>query len=608
MQSSPTAKTDRGHHDSLNLDEPTIGLVRTQLDKILNSRGFVRSERMIRFLRFAVEQMIQRREEVLKEHLIGVEVFDRKPSYDAGADPIVRVEARRLRTKLRDYYQEEGRNDPIWIEFPVGRYAPVFSWSGSPPIPAIPDHPARNSRPAGNAIAVLPFVNLSSDRGNEYFSDGLTEEIINALTRLKGMYVVARTSAFQFKGKSYDIRNLREQLNVQTVLEGSVRKAGKRLRIAVQLIDASNGYHLWSETYDREMKDVFVLQEEISRSIVAALKPRLDTDTGIFRFRRSGENLEAYHLYLKGRFHCGKRTEEGLLKSVEYFQKAIQASPDYAIAYAGLAEAFSLLGIKGLSLPNEVMPKAKAAALKALEIDDQVADAHTSLGFVKSTYDWEWGEAGRHYERALEINPGNAEAHHWYGSDYLTPLGRLDEALSEMRQAQFLDPLSLVINSAMGFVLISKRQYEEAIEHFKKLFELDPHYYRIHTGLGRAYAGRGLLDEALAHFKKARSSSGDIPYVTGILAHCHTLRGENKEARKLLTELLDLSKRRYIPSTTFALIYAGLNEVDRAFEWLDLAFQKREGPLVYVNVYPTYDCLRSDPRFISLVKRMRLAT
>ena len=598
-----TASTVRSRGDPFSLDERTIDLVRTQLSRILDSRGFRRSDRMIRFLRFAVEQMIQRREQVLKEHLIGVEVFDRKPSYDAGADPIVRVEARRLRAKLKGYYEEEGCNDPIWIEFPVGGYAPIFRWSDSPtPSP----EPGSASRSRGKAIAVLPFVNFSADRGNEYFSDGLTEELINALTRLKGMCVVARTSAFQFKGKAYDIRKLGEQLNVQTVLEGSVRKADKRLRIAVQLIDVQDGYHLWSETYDREMKDVFSLQEEISHSIVAALKPRLVSDTGTFCFRRSGENLEAYHLYLKGRFHCSKRTEEGIHKSIEYYQRAIQTSPDYASAFAGLAEAFSLLGHKGLSLPKEVMPKAKAAALRALEMDDQVADAHVSLGFVKSTYDWEWEEAGRHYERALEINPGNAEAHHWYGSDYLTPLGRLDEAWSEMQQAQFLDPLSLVINSAMGFVLISKRQYDEAIEHYKRLFELDPHYYRIHTGLGRAYAGKGMLEEALAHFRKARSSSGDIPYVTGILAHCHALMGEDKEARKLLAELLNLSKKRYVPSTTLALIYAGLNELDGAFEWLEMAFRKREGPLVYINVYLTYDCLRSDPRFCSLVRRIGL--
>ncbi|PYV44329.1 MAG: hypothetical protein DMG06_06885 [Acidobacteria bacterium] len=415
--------------------------------------------------------------------------------------------------------------------------------------------------------------------------------------------MVARTSAFQFKGRAYDIRKLGEQLNVQTVLEGSVRKAGERLRITAQLINVSDGYHLWSESYERKMEDVFAVQEEISNAIVNALKPFCQEEPSVVR--RASENLEAYHLFLKGRFHNRKRTEGGLKRAIEFFHQATEIDPNYAAAYAGLAESFSLLAHKGLFWPREVMPKARTAALKAIALDGQVSEAHMALGFVKSVYEWKWEKAECHYQQALQVaSYGNAEAHHWYSSDYLAPLGRLDEALQQMLHAQFVDPLSHLINSSLGFVLIMRREYDRTIDHYRKCLELDSSYYHFYTGLGRAYAQKGMLDRALECFVKGKELSGDLPYITGVIAHCHAMMGRFSQAEKLLGELLLLAQERYIPSTTLALVYSGLNNLDEAFRWLERAFAERECSLVYLNVYPTYDNLRQDPRFHALIDRI----
>lgn len=585
--------------------KPTVDTIRRQLERILASEGFARAERMSRFLRFIVEQTLLGRGDQLKEYVIGVEVFDRKGSFDPRTDPVVRGEARRLRSKLKEYYDAEGQNDLLRVVLAKGSYVPRFENASftKPAFETTTAPAAAMYRP--KAIAVLPFINLSADNENEYFSDGLTEEIIHALGKVKGMSVVARTSVFQFKGRAYDIRKLGEQLNVQTVLEGSVRKAGERLRITAQLINVLDGYHLWSETYERKMEDVFAIQEEISNAIVNALKPICQEELPLVR--RAYENLEAYHLFLKGRFHSRKRTEEGLKRAIEFFHQATEIDPDYAAAYAGLAESFSLLAHKGLFWPRDVMPKARNAALKAIALDDQVSEAHMALGFVESAYDWEWEKAEHHYQQALQVaSYGNAEAHHWYSSDYLAPLGRLDEALEQIQHAQFVDPLSHLINSSLGFVLIMRREYDRTIDHYRKCLELDPSYYHFYTGLGRAYAQQGMLEKALDFFLKGKELSGDLPYITGVIAHCHAMMGRFSQAEKLLGELLLLAQERYIPSSTLALVYSGLNKMDEAFRWLERAFAERESSLVYLNVYPTYDILRQDPRFHALVGRMGL--
>jgi TolB-like protein/Tfp pilus assembly protein PilF len=582
--------------------------VRGQLEKVLVSEAFARADRMSRFLRFIVEETLQGRGAQLKEYLIGVEVFDREGSYDPRTDPVVRGEARRLRSKLMEYYEQEGRQDPVRIHLPKGSYAAVFeaSAAGRAEEQTVPI----TTRPApadSKSIAVLPFLNLSPNPENEYFSDGLTEEIIHALGKVNGMSVVARTSVFQYKGKAYDVRQIGEQLHVRTVLEGSVRKSGERLRVTAQLVNATDGYHLWSETYDRSMVDIFAIQEELSSAIVTTLRQYWPGPAELPPVRRPSSNLEAYHVYLKGRFYLQKRTEEGIRRGIEFFEQAIKMEPGFADAYAGLAECFSLLTHKGLEMPRNVMPKAKSAALKAIALDDRVSEAHIALGFVRSTYDWEWEEAEQHYLQALQTEShAKAEAHHWYASDFLTPLGRLDEALYHIQQAQFLDPLSHLANSSLGFVRIVRREYDLAIDHYRKCLELEPDYYHFHTLLGRAFAQKGDLDQALKCFERGREFSGDLPYVRGILAHCYALMGKKQEAESLLAELLKLSKQRYVSSMTLALVYIGLGRFEEALQCIEKAYQVMEGPLVLLNVYPTYDPIRSHPRCQEMIRNMGL--
>ena len=369
--------------------------VRTQLRKILSSSTFARSERLARFLTFTVEQTLGGRGENLKEFVIGVEVFDKNEKYDPRMDPIVRVEARRLREKLRKYYETEGHDDALYIDFPTGAYVPLVKTREA----------AGVSKPAAtraeNAIAVLPFVNLSSEQENEYFSDGLTEELINALTKVEGLRVVAWSSAFQLKGKARDIRRIAEQLRVRAVLEGSVRRTADRLRITAQLVDTTDGHYLWSETYERAIKDVFSIQDEISSAIVGALRIKLTGSAGRSLITRYTENLQAYHLYLKGRFYWNKRTEEDFYKALGFFEQAIQIDPNYAPAYAGMADSYIMLGEHGSVPALSIMRKARATASRALEIDPSLAEAHVSLGSVAGLYEWNWRESEQHFRRAL---------------------------------------------------------------------------------------------------------------------------------------------------------------------------------------------------------------
>jgi serine/threonine-protein kinase len=460
---------------------------------------------------------------------------------------------------------------------------------------------ARTDEAAEPSIAVLPFANMSGDPENEYFSDGISEEIINALTRLRGLRVAARTSSFAFKGRDLDIKEAGERLGVAAVLEGSVRQSGKQLRVTAQLVNVADGYHLWSERWDREIDDVFAVQDEIAGAIADRFKVALTTP-GTPLVKPPTANLDAYQCYLKGRHLWSRRTQAGLEQAVEYFQQAIKGDPDYALAYSGLADTYLLLGSYRLIPREEAHANAKAAAMRALELDDTLAEAHTSMGQVLRTErDWEGEE--REYRRAIELNPSYATAHQWY-STLLAALGRMDEAVREVRRAQELDPLSHAIGVTVAIVLDLARDVDGALRELKKTLELEPEFTSAIAFSGYVYAQRGCFDEALEANDRMLERFG--PGFGGITAHraaIFALRGDTDAAR----ELLDQAIAEDADAGHVAFIWTALGEYDRAFEWLDRAVDENSWFVFHLKVHHGLDPLRSDPRFDRLLERMGLS-
>jgi TolB-like protein/DNA-binding winged helix-turn-helix (wHTH) protein/Tfp pilus assembly protein PilF len=465
----------------------------------------------------------------------------------------------------------------------------------------VPD--GKSTKPS---VVVLPFVNLSSEKDQEYFSDGLTDELINALSKLEGLNVVARTSAFKFKGKAEDVRRVGALLNVGLVLEGCVLKAEDKLRVTAQLVSVSDGYLVWSGSYEREVKDVFAIQEEIAQAIVRTLQIKFTDEKGGPLVKRYTEDLQAYNLYLTGCFFRDKRTEEGFQKSIQYFEQAIAKDPQYALAYAGMAYSYFLLGNLSVSPPKDIMPKAKAAAMAALAIDPKLAAAYPALGRIESEYDLNWTAAEQDFKHAIEFNPGYSTAHHWY-SIYLVFMGRLDEALTEAQRAQELDPLSLMICANLGWVLFQRRQYGDAIDQLQRTIEMDSTFYSAHLYLGRAYTHSGNLAQAIVELEKAWQLEKN-PLILGYLGLAHAKAGHTAEAHRLLAKLLELRAHRFIRPSSLAEIYIGLGDKDRAFEWLEMACADERACCVLnlLKVDPLFDSLRPDSRFTALLEKVGL--
>jgi len=455
-----------------------------------------------------------------------------------------------------------------------------------------------------NSIAVLPFSDLSPEKDQEYFCDGLSEEIINALTKIKDLRVVARTSAFSFKGEKMDVREIGQKLNAETVLEGSVRKAGNRLRITSQLINVVDGYHLWSEKYDRDLEDIFAIQDEVTLAIVDRLKGKLLGGEKAELTRRHTDNLEAYNLYLKGRHLLREMTKESLKKGIECLQKAIEIDPGYPMAYIGTASYYNNLGFYHFHPPKAAFPKAKEAAEKALAIDDSLAEAHAALAFFKMLYEWDWEGAEREYKRALELNPSYATGHNLY-AHYLMIMGRTEEAMRENRQAQELNPLSRNVALMRANIIWNARQYDRSIEEFKKLLELNPTFYVAHYWLSYPYALKGMHDKAVATVEKAMAlSGGGPPLIWTVFGFIHSVAGKREEAEKALDKMREQSKQTYVAPWMMAVVYAGFGEKDKAFELLEKSYKERDHWMTYLKVSPAVDNLRSDPRFKTLLKKM----
>lgn len=456
------------------------------------------------------------------------------------------------------------------------------------------------------AIVVLPFADLSPQKDQEYFCDGITEELVNALSKIEGWRVVSRTSSFAFKGKEQDIRAIGKKLNVSHALEGSVRKAGNRLRLSAQLTSVEDGFQLWSGKYDREMGDVFAIQDDIAGAIVDKLKMKLAGDQQAQLIKRYTENLAAYNLYLQARFYLNKRTEPGLRKSITFCEQAIALEPGYALAYAGLADSYILLCFQGFLPPQEAMPKAKAAVEQALAIDETLAEAHTSLGCIRAIYEHDWAGSEKEFLRALALNPNHSMTHYWYALWYLLLTGQCEAALAETQKALEFDPLSLVINTGRGWQFYLAGQHERALLALEQTLEMDKDYVFARDLLGQIYAQQGRYEEAIDELEKAVALSNRRTLSLAALGHVYAVAGKTDEAKQILEELLALAQQKYVSSYDVALIYAGLSENERAMEWLEKAYEEHNCWLGFLNIEPRFHRLRQEARFVALLEKVGL--
>ncbi|HZE69257.1 MAG TPA: protein kinase [Pyrinomonadaceae bacterium] len=460
-----------------------------------------------------------------------------------------------------------------------------------------------------DSLAVMPFTyvntdpNVMADPDREYLSDGITESIINHLSQLPNLRVIPRSTVFHYKGKEADPQPVGHELGVRTVLIGRIIQRGDNLTVRTELVDVENNRQLWGEQYDRKVSDLLALQTEISEEISNKLRLRWLTKTERQQITRNyTENTEAYQLYLKGRYYWNKRTSEGLSKAAVFFEQAIEKDPNYALAYSGLADSYSVP--QNPIAPRDRMPKAKAAAMKAIELDDTLAEAHASLGNVKHIYDWDFAGAEKEFKRAIELNSNYTSAHHFYAL-LLASLGRWQEANDQIKRALELEPFSLIINSSAGRILYLEREYDQAIEQLRKALELDPNFARAHFFLGQVYQQKGLNEQAVAEFQKALQLDVN-QYLLAGLGYAYATSGKRDEAMKVLDQLKDLSKQRYASSYGVAIIHLGLGEKDAAFESLEKAYQERSEGLSSLMVEPRWDSLRADPRFADLMRRVGL--
>jgi serine/threonine protein kinase/Flp pilus assembly protein TadD len=455
-----------------------------------------------------------------------------------------------------------------------------------------------------DSVAVLPFVNASGDPNSEYLSDGITESLINSLSQLPHLKVMSRDSAFMYKGKDADARTAGQALGVRAVLKGHVMQRGDDLEISAELVDTRDDSHIWGQQYSRKAADIFALQGDLAKDMTSMLRMRL-TGADEKRMAKSyTANPEAYQDYLKGRYWWNKANEEGFRKGIEYFQQAIAKDPADAQAYAGLADSYLFAGTFGGNVPpKDAYPKVKEAALKALEIDDTLAEAHIPLAVTKIQYDWDWSGGEREFQRAIALNPSSARAHQAYGFVLLAATGRFEEAIVELKRAQELDPLSLLINGNLGIVFYLARQYDQAIEQERKTLDLDANFIVPHWYLGLSYVQKSMYKEAIAEFEKALViAPGNTQALAG-LGYTYAVAGRRAEAQRVLDQLNELSKQKYVPAWSRAIIYGSLGQKDKAFEWLQKAYEERS---IYSLRDPAYDPLRSDPRFADLLRRMNL--
>ncbi len=624
------------------------GAIRASLQCLIGSQTFRAARAQRNFLSYVVEETLAGRGDLIKEYSIGVEVFGRGKSFDPRVNNIVRAEATRLRSKLAKYYETEGKDSSLRIELPKGGYAPIFidkssltpppvttSELGEEAVRTLPDsrgwkmtaialmvvlfagifallvsriRPANQPSLEGPSVAVLPFVNLSGNKEDEFFSDGLTDELIDTLGRVRGLQVVARTSAFQFKGKIADVRQIGQKLNVGTVLEGTIRKYGDRLRITAQLDNATTGYKIWSESYDRDAKDALAIQREISQAITDALGVALARSGSPHQEPAPDSALTvdppAYEAYLKGLFFWNKNTPESIKTAIDYFEQAIARDSAFALPHLGLARCYAGMAVLTATPSSDLVPKLRSAAQRALDLDPSLGEAHVDLGEAY-TFDYEWKAAETEFKAALQQSPGSAVAHRWYAY-YLVKMGRLEEALAENKRALELDPVSPYMSQGMADSLHLLGRYDEAVASYQKIVALEPNFGMTREALGMSFIMSRRYAEGVAELKLARQIMGSSPWTDGQLAYAYAMGGNASEARRMLNELLRQANSGPFQAAVIAQIYIGLGDFNRAFAWLQKAVDAHEVQLK-LKADPIFDPLRSDPRFAELLRRMKLS-
>lgn len=572
--------------------------IRAALGKVLASRAFANAGRIRRFLEFSVEHAIRSPQDALKEIVIGNELYATSGEFDPRLSAVVRVDATRLRNKLREYYDTEGSGDSFLIDLPKGTYTPVFRSSESEQIHS----DTATVHRVEPSIAVLPFSNLSPEPG-DYFSDGLTEEIIHALCSVRGLHVVARTSCFALKHRNADVREVGRTLSVDFVLEGSVRKSGDALRVTVRLVSTTDGYQLWSRRYDRRIDDIFAVQDDIAREIAGMLQANGSSASAAVTSRPA--NFDAYTWYLRGRFHLNRQTRESFHRAIECFEEALLRSPDYPAALSAMGIAWFYLGMFSMDRPLEALPKARDAAARALAINEREGEALSISACAKAMFEHEWASAEKLFRQALDAEPGSELSKHLFALCALVPTMRMDEALEMLDQAKRIDPLSLFVSATKTAIFLVSRRPVEAEAECRRALELDPDFWRAAVALGRCYEARGCYQEAIECFERGTSLSDHVPSAIGALGRAYALANRKKEAQRLLAELDQLAQQRYVSPYAKALIYLGLGD-ERVFDCLEKSYSDRAGWLMYLGSDPRFDPLRSDGRFRSLLERLHL--
>jgi TolB-like protein/Tfp pilus assembly protein PilF len=455
------------------------------------------------------------------------------------------------------------------------------------------------------SLAVMPFVNVGADPNTEYLSDGITESLINNLSQLPKLRVVPRTLVLSYNGKEMDPRKVGQDLHGRAILTGKLVQRGDSLNIQTELVDVGELSQVWGQRYDRKFTEILAVQEEIAKQVSEKLRLRTTGEEQKRMAKRATENSEAYQLYLKGRFYWNRRTGDLLKKANEYFQQAIEKDPGYGLAYAGLAESYAVFNYYEVLPPGASCPRAKAAARKALEIDENLAEAHAALGWIKGTCDWDWAESEREYTRALEINPNDGTTRTWYGQ-YFELLGQWEQAIAERRRALEAEPLNLIVSANMGRVLSYAGHDDQGIEELRKTVDMDPSFIEAHLYLGWAYEKKGMVAEAIAELRQALSLSGGHPRFVSALGHAYAVSGQRRMAEENLVHLKEQAKQRYVAPYDIAVVYAGLKETDEVFRYLELAYQDHSFWMVWLRIDPRFDGIRGDPRYQDVLRRMHL--